>query len=198
MKDEFVKLSKKEGVRSRSAFKLDQMLTRFPELSHCIKTKNACVIDLGAAPGGWSQILSKYASPTTKIFAVDILPLKPLDGVKILNIDFSLGNSKNILMNELKKEEFNLNLIVSDLCVNLTGTQFLDISRNLSLWNEAFEFSIKMLNNNGNFVLKIFESPDANQFAMKAKNYFRDVFIFKPKASRTNSSEKYLICLNKK
>ena len=143
-------------------------------------------------------MLARHVSPTVKIISLDILPLKPLNNVKIFNLDFTLQQSKSVLMEELKKDESSPKLIVSDMCVNLTGTQFLDISRNLELWNDVLQFSIKVLQPNGNLVLKIFESPESNRFVSESKHFFRDVVIFKPKASRAQSSEKYLICLNKK
>lgn len=198
--DEFVKSSKIEGFRARSAFKLLQILDKYPQLLKPIKKPNSSIIDLGAAPGSWSQAIISRASATATVLAVDLLPLEPMPKVKTLKLDFTAHDSLQILAIELKcdeKEEQNVDLIISDLCANLTGNSCVDNANNLNLWELAFKLTCGILVKNGHFVIKYFESQESIRFRRDLEKSFNQVHVFKPKASRSESSEKYFICLNK-
>lgn len=201
VKDEYVKNSKNEGFRARSAFKLQQILEKFGPLKKVIQQPEANVIDLGAAPGSWSQVLAQNCSDRVKIVAIDRLPIVPLTNVISLCLDFTSSDAFDVLVAAFSLKTKNtpfVNLLLSDLCANITGNTCVDNANNFHLWQQAFNFSNLFLSKNGHFVIKIFESKEAEMFRRTLKNSFKDVFIFKPKASRSESSEKYFICLFKR
>lgn len=165
-----------------------------------IRNKNSAIVDLGSAPGSWSQILSLYSSPYSKIIAIDLLPMLPLDRVQFVNLDFTTENAIFVLNSILKQSNNNhiVKLVVSDLCANLTGNALIDVHNNLNLWNCALKFSILHLSEKGHFIIKYFESVEAQLFRKKLESQFDRVIVFKPSSSRTESSEKYFICLYRK
>lgn len=199
MNDEFVKYSIQEGYRARSAYKLIQILSKFPRIAKDISSSGT-VIDLGASPGSWCQVLSKFLPKDTKIVAIDLLAMEPLEKVRSIVLDFSVAHSLYTLFNTgiFSSEKDFANLIVCDLCVNISGNSCIDNSRNMILWENALTFAKSALKKDSHFIIKIFESTEARSFFRLTQEHFKIVHTFKPKASRTESSEKYLICLNKK
>lgn len=197
--DYYVKNSVHHGFRARSAFKLLQIFDSFPQIVSSIRGNNKAIVDLGSSPGSWSQVLSQYSSPSSIIVAIDLLPMKPINRVQFVSMNFTSEDAFITLKSLLKDgdNQFPVNLIVSDLCANLSGTAWIDNQKNLQLWNLALSFSILHLSENGHFILKYFESPVAQSFRKELEKNFERVSVFKPKASRAESSEKYFICLNK-
>lgn len=200
VKDEFVKCSRDQGFRARSAFKLLQILETFPQLYISAIKYDARIVDLGAAPGSWSQVLSNIVPPTTKIVAIDLLPIKPIKQVQTIAIDFTSDNAFKKISEAFgcESKNPNVNLIVSDLCANLSGNSCVDNSNNLFLWKLALNFANTITSPSGNFLIKYFESKESSFFRKDLEKYFDRVVVFKPSASRSVSSEKYFVCLNKR
>ena len=198
VKDEFVKFSRTNGYRARSAYKLLQIIEKFPQINSSIREQNSKIIDLGAAPGSWAQVLSQFSDSSSKIVALDLVPIKPLENVQFINLDFTKSSSFKILREafDLKSDIPFVNLVVSDLCVNLSGNSCVDNAKNFELWKRVLEFSNYILKSKGHLILKYFESEEAKRLRIEFENKFESVIVFKPKASRSESAEKYFICLN--
>ena len=172
-----------EGYRSRAAYKLIEM----DEKSRLIKP-GMRVVDLGAAPGGWSQVLAK--KKMAHIAAIDILPMDPIAGVDFIELDFSDDTAPDRLKEIMKGEA---DLVLSDLSPNTTGHQRTDHLRMMALVEMAFEFAKDVLKPGGTFVTKVFQGGAENEFLAGLKLYFTTVKHVKPPASRSESSEMYLV-----
>ncbi len=184
-KDIFVRKSKIEGFRSRAVYKLEEIDNKFKILNSSYN-----VVDLGAAPGSWSQYLSKKIR-NGKILSIDLIDMEKIDNVVQLKGDFTLN------INQDKIKEFfptEVDVVLSDMAVNTTGNKALDSVMTGDLCLEAMEFSKKILKNNGKFVSKIFMGSSFKELNKKAKKLFKKVNIYKPKASRKNSKECFIIC----
>jgi len=188
LKDEFVKKSKLEKYRSRAAYKLLEIDKKYNLLKSC----NSAV-DLGAAPGSWSEVLLEKLNSPRKIIAIDLLEVKPLKNVEIIKGDFTSRDFANIL-----QKEGPFNLILSDASPNLTGNKTADFLQSLELIENIFEIALRDLSTGGHFVAKYFRSGDTKDLLTKAKKNFEKVASFKPDSSRKESSEIYLVCLKKK
>jgi|TARA_B100000953_G_scaffold72088_1_gene58206 23S rRNA (uridine2552-2'-O)-methyltransferase len=188
LKDEFVKKSKEEKYRSRAAYKLIEIDKKFNLLKSC---KSA--VDLGAAPGSWSEVLVERLKSPTKIVAIDLLDIKPLKNVEIIKGDFRSNDFANTLKNNGPFE-----LLLSDASPNLTGNKTADFLQSLELIENIFEIALKDLSVGGHLVAKYFRSGDIKDLILKAKKNFAKVTSFKPDSSRKESSEIYLVCLKKK
>ena len=188
LKDEFVKKSKLEKYRSRAAYKLLEINKKYNLLKSC----NSAV-DLGAAPGSWSEVLLEKLNSPRKIIAIDLLEVKPLKNVEIIKGDFTSRDFANIL-----QKEGPFNLILSDASPNLTGNKTADFLQSLELIENIFEIALRDLSTGGHFVAKYFRSGDIKDLLTKAKKNFEKVASFKPDSSRKESSEIYLVCLKKK
>lgn len=192
--DQFVKSSKSDGYRARSAYKLIEIFERFPEIKNKCITSKSNVIDIGAAPGSWSQIISGF-SKDANIIAVDLLPIKQINGVQVFTCDFNDFSKSYLQSNCVPLPKFNC--ILSDMSVNLTGVKEIDQPRNFELWSSVLEFVKLNSNIQSSLVIKVFESSEANLLRKELNTLFQRVISFKPKSSRQESSEKYLVCLNK-
>ena len=188
LKDEFVKKSIDEKYRSRAAFKLIEIDKKFNLFKSC---KSA--VDLGAAPGSWSELLSEKLIKPNQIIAIDLLNIKPLKNVKIFKDDFNSNKFRNFL-----NENGPYDLFLSDASPNLTGNKSADFLQSLELLENTFEIALKDLAVGGNFVAKYFRSGDIKDLIDIAKRNFEKVTSFKPSSSRKESSEIYLICLKKR
>ena len=188
LKDEFVKKSKEEKYRSRAAYKLIEIDKKFNLLKSC---KSA--VDLGAAPGSWTELLNEKLTKPNQIIAIDLLDIKPLENVKIFKDDFNSEKFRNYL-----DENGPFDLFLSDASPNLTGNKSADFLQSLELLESIFEIALKDLSVGGNFVAKYFRSGDIKALIVNAKKNFEKVTSFKPDSSRKESSEIYLICLKKK
>ena len=188
LKDEFVKKSKEEKYRSRAAYKLIEIDKKFNLFKPC---KSA--VDLGAAPGSWSELLSEKLTEPSQIIAIDLLDIKPMKNVKIFKDDFNSEKFRNYLD---KNGPFDL--FLSDASPNLTGNKTADFLQSLELLENILEIALKDLAVGGNFVAKYFRSGDIKDLIVNAKKNFEKVTSFKPDSSRKESSEIYLVCLKKK
>jgi 23S rRNA (uridine2552-2'-O)-methyltransferase len=195
LNDPYVSKAKIDGYRSRSAYKLLEINEKFKLLKAGIK-----IVDLGAAPGGWSQVASKIiksnelASSGT-IIAVDLLEIQPIPGVFCLQNDFYDKKAQETIIEMLEGEA---DIVMSDMAANTTGHATTDHIRTLDLCEHALEFALKILKPNGHFIAKIFRGGAENTVLDRVKRNFHIVKHFKPSASRQESVEVYLIALNRK
>ena len=186
-RDIYIRKSKIEGYRSRAAYKLEEINKKFKIFKNGFK-----IIDLGAAPGSWSQYLSRNVK-NSKILAIDI---KEVESLK--NIFFIKGNFTDKKKQEQIKEYFvdRVDVIVSDMAVNTTGNKNIDSIVTGELCIEALNFSKNILKTNGQFVSKIFMGSSFNEIILTAKTIFKETHVFKPQASRKESKESFLVCKN--
>ncbi|MGH8762911.1 MAG: RlmE family RNA methyltransferase [Nitrosospira sp.] len=189
--DFFVKQAKKEGYRSRAAYKLIEIAERDHLLRH-----GMTVVDLGAAPGGWSQVAAEKLGGKGRVIALDLLEMAPLPGVTFIQGDFR----EAIILMELKKNlgNYPLDLVISDMSPNISGIGVSDQARSMLLAELALEFSMERLNSGGNFLVKVFQGPGFEQFLRAMRATFGRVVTRKPEASRGRSSETYLLGLGKR
>ncbi len=184
-RDLFFKKSKTLGYRSRASFKLIELNEKFKFVK-----KNTNLLDLGAAPGGWSQVASKIIEKG-KILSIDIKPMKPIKNVKILKCDIFDKNTKDEIFSFFQG---NLDVIISDMAADTTGNKSLDSIRTNQLCAEVLNLSLKILKPKGVFVSKLFMGDDFLEVKKLAKSIFTDVSFFKPQSSRSESKETYLHC----
>ena len=189
--DFFVKQAKKEGYRSRAAYKLIEIAER----DHLL-APGMTVVDLGAAPGGWSQVAAEKLGGKGKVIALDLLEMAPLPGVTFIQGDFGEAN----ILTELKKNlgKYPLDLVISDMSPNISGIGVSDQARSMHLAELALEFSMERLNSGGNFLVKVFQGSGFEHFLRAMRATFDRVVTRKPEASRGRSSETYLLGLGKR
>ena len=184
-RDQFFKKSKVLGFRSRAAFKLIELNDKF----NFIK-KNTNILDVGSAPGGWSQVVSKIIS-NGKILAIDKRPMEKIKNVSFLNEDFLADDIKNKIVDEFKGK---IDVVVSDMAADTTGNKSVDCIRTNNLCSEVINFSLNILKNKGTLIAKIFMGEDFIEVKNLAKKYFKKVEFYKPESSRSESKETYIIC----
>jgi 23S rRNA (uridine2552-2'-O)-methyltransferase len=189
--DFFVKQAKKEGYRSRAAYKLIEIAERDRMLA-----PGMIVVDLGAAPGGWSQVAAEKLGGRGKVIALDLLEMAPLPGVTFIQGDFR----EPLVLAELKKNLGNRapDLVISDMSPNISGISVVDKARGMHLAELALEFSADQLNYGGNFLVKVFQGAGFEEFLRTMRASFSRVITRKPEASRGRSSEIYLLGLGKR
>jgi 23S rRNA (uridine2552-2'-O)-methyltransferase len=177
--------AKKDGYRARSAYKLIEIQEKY----HLIKPGDI-VLDLGAAPGGWSQVASNI---TSHVIALDILAMDPIPNVKIICGDFT----DPVIVNSIARtgDVTRLDVILSDMCPNTCGIKKIDHLRSGRMLEEVVEFSTHHLKNGGNIVVKVFQGGAEPEILTVLKRKFRKVAHFKPKSSRSESPELYLVAL---
>lgn len=175
--DPYVKRAQTEGFRSRAAYKLQQLAERDKLLR-----PGMVVVDLGAAPGGWSQVAAEKVKPGGRVLAIDLLPIVPISGVTIHQGDFrEIGYSERA------------DLVLSDLSPNLSGIRNVDQARWLELAEAALELSRKWLKPDGVFVVKAFHGEAFDTLRSRLESAFKKVKIIKPPASRGESTETYVV-----
>jgi len=184
-RDIYVRKSKLEGYRSRAIYKLKEIDDKFKIIKNGIK-----VVDLGSAPGSWSQYLAEK-SKNSKIVSIDLKKVDKIDKVHHLIGDF-LDEKNQILISNFFGDK--LDLVVSDMAVNTTGNKNLDAISTGELTLNAMNFSIKYLKKNGSFLSKIFMGSTFNEIVKNAKKNFNEVKIYKPPSSRKDSKESFIIC----
>ena len=184
-RDQYFKQAKIEGYRSRAAFKLIEINSKFKILK-----KNTNLLDLGSYPGGWSQVASKIIL-NGKIVSVDMKEMKPISNVKFVKKDFLQEESQNFIFSYFGEK---IDVIISDMAADTTGNKDLDSIRTNSICLEVLNFSSKILNSKGILVSKIFMGQDFELVKKEAKKKFNKVNFYKPNSSRTNSKETYLHC----
>ena len=184
-KDIYVRKSKIEGFRSRAVYKLKEIDEKFK----IFKQVNS-LVDLGAAPGSWSQYASKKIK-SEKILSIDLIKFEKIKNTQQIIGDFTDENCKE----EIKKYfDTKIDLVISDMAVNTIGNKNIDSIVTGELCLEAMNFALEVLEQKGKFVSKIFMGSSFNEIVVYAKKSFEDVRVFKPLASRKNSKETFIIC----
>lgn len=183
-RDYFYRKAKKEGYRSRAAFKLKQINERFN-----IIRKGDTVIDLGAAPGGWLQVA--YELSGGKVVGVDLLPIDEIEGVDTIKGDIRLESTVEKIRGMIKQE--GADVVICDAAPNLSGNWSYDHARSIDLATSALECARKLLRPGGRFVVKVFQGDMFPDFLNKVRLYFAKAQAFSPEASRKQSAEIYVI-----
>jgi 23S rRNA (uridine2552-2'-O)-methyltransferase len=186
-RDTYVRQSKVDGYRARSAYKLIEIDEKFK-----IFKGGLTVIDIGAAPGSWSQYASKVVK-NGKIVSIDLKEMEPIDNTVQIKGDFTEDETQQ------KIKEFLIgksDVVMSDMAVNTTGIKNIDSIQTGELCKEAMVFSKDIISSSGFFVSKIFMGGSFNEIVQLGKNIFKEVKVFKPKSSRKDSKESFIICKN--
>ena len=189
--DEFVKRAQRDGYRARSAYKLLEI----DDKDHLIKP-GMTVVDLGAAPGSWSQVALQRMKNNGRVIALDLLEMQPIAGVEFIQGDFRdepvLQQLENLLAGK------PIDLVIADMAPNISGVSIVDQSRAAHLTELALEFSIEWLKPGGHFLVKVFAGSGFDEIVTTMRAHFEKVVTRKPKASRDRSSEVYLLGLKRK
>ena len=186
-RDTYVRQSKVDGYRARSAYKLIEINEKFK-----IFKGGMCVLDIGAAPGSWSQYVSKIVK-NGKIISVDLKKMEKIENTIQIKGDFTTQETQDEVRNYLDK---GFDVVMSDMAVNTTGIKNIDSIQTGELCKEAMIFSKDVISNNGFFISKIFMGSTFNEIVALGKKIFKEVKVFKPKSSRKDSKESFIICKN--
>ena len=189
LNDPYVKRAKAEGYRSRAAFKLIELDEKFALLKGV-----RAVVDLGIAPGGWAQVVRRLA-PAAGIVGIDLLPVDPIEGVIILEMDFMDDAAPDRLMTELGRAP---DLVMSDMAANTVGHPQTDHLRTLGLAEAAAEFAIEVLAPGGTFIAKVFQGGTDRSLLTRLKQEFTSVKHAKPPSSRKGSPELFVVAQGRK
>ena len=184
-RDIYVRQSKVEGYRSRAVYKLQEIDQKFKIFKNGIS-----VIDLGAAPGSWSQYISKNIK-SGKVASIDLLDFDKIENIHQIKGNFVNDVYKKKIMDYFGKK---VDVVISDMAVNTTGNKNLDSISTGELCMEAMKFSKETLKNDGKFISKIFMGSTFNEIISEAKKIFKENKVFKPLASRKDSKESFIIC----
>ena len=184
--DEYVRQSKKSGLRSRASFKLLEIQEKDK-----IFKGGMTVVDLGAAPGGWSQIAAKLVGKSGKVIASDILPMDALQGVEFVQGDFTEDLILHKLLLMLPKE--GADLVISDMAPNMTGLKVVDQSKLMNLAELALDLARSVLKPGAYLLVKVFHGEGLEKYKSDLRSSFESVIVRKPNASRARSSEIYLL-----
>ena len=184
-RDIYVRQSKVDGYRARSAYKLIEIDEKYK-----IFKGGLTIIDIGAAPGSWSQYAEKTAK-NGKLISIDLKKMEPIGSSIQIQGDFTEEN----VQEEIKKNTTSkVDVVMSDMAVNTTGIKNIDSIQTGELCKEAMIFAKDLLNENGYFISKIFMGGTFNEIVAEGKKYFKEVKVFKPKSSRKDSKESFIIC----
>lgn len=189
-REAYYRRAKREGYRARSAFKLVQIQEKFR-----IMRKGDTVVDLGAAPGGWSQAALEIAGPTGRVFGVDLQTVRPLEGAVFLRGDMTKPETVEALRRKLVDSggRPSAHVVVSDMSPDISGNYDRDQAESVYLCQKALEFAEQVLERGGNLLLKVFEGQDYPELMATLKKKFDVVFPYRPEATRRQSSEVYLV-----
>ena len=186
-RDKYVRQSKLEGYRSRAIYKLKELDEKFKIIKN-----NLSILDIGSAPGSWTQYLSEK-SKGSKIMSIDLKEVEKIKDVYHVVGDFSDNKNQKIITDYFPKK---IDLVVSDMAVNTTGNKNLDSIQTGELSLTAMDFAVSMLRPKGIFLSKIFMGSTFNEIVENAKKNFKESKIFKPPSSRKDSKESFIICKN--
>jgi 23S rRNA (uridine2552-2'-O)-methyltransferase len=189
--DVYVRRAKQDGYRSRSAYKLLEILEKDK-----LVRPGMTVVDLGAAPGGWSQILAPIVGVKGQVIALDLLEMEPLRGVVVIRGDFSEQATLKLL--EEQSGNRSIDLVVSDMAPNISGVGLVDSARSIHLAELAHEFARDRLKPGGDLLVKVFQGAGLDEFRKELSGTFASVAVRKPKASRDRSNEFYLLARGKR
>lgn len=185
-RDQYRKLAKDQGYRSRSAYKLLEINNK-----HNLINPNDIILDIGCAPGGWLQVAKKISGPDGTIVGIDISPIKTITGISTMQVDIE---DKDAIDQIRIKCPYSFDVVLSDLSPKVSGIWHFDHERQISLTLRAMQISSKLLKQGGNALFKIFDGSFSSDVKIEAEKIFRRVSISKPKASRQRSSEFYIVC----
>ncbi|MFS6536136.1 23S rRNA (uridine(2552)-2'-O)-methyltransferase RlmE [Idiomarina loihiensis] len=189
--DQFVQKAQKKGLRSRAVFKLEEIQKR----DKLIK-KGQTVVDLGAAPGGWSQYVADYFNGDGQIIACDILAMDPIAGVDFLQGDFREESVLEALLQRIDGK--NVDVVLSDMAPNMSGNGTVDQARSMYLVELALDMCHQVLKPGGSFAVKVFQGQGFESFLKDVRAAFNDVKTRKPESSRARSREVYLVATDYK
>lgn len=184
--DQYVKMAQQRGLRSRAAFKLMELDEKYGLIR-----KGMRVVDLGSAPGSWTQVVQSTLGESGQVVALDILSMDPLHGVSFIQGDFT-EDGPLALLEELLQGQ-NVDLVLSDMAPNMSGMGAVDQPRAMYLAELALTFAVKWLEPGGNFVVKVFHGEGFDDFVRQARSMFEKVQVRKPSASRPRSREVYVL-----
>ena len=189
--DEFVKRAQKEGYRARAAYKL----TEIDDKDKLIKP-GMIIVDLGATPGSWSQVVVQRLKGQGRVIALDLLEMQPINGVEFIQCDFREESVLKLLEQSLNNKQ--VDLVIADMAPNMSGIADVDQAGAAYLTELALDFSRDWLKPNGNFLVKVFVGAGFDEILLNMRKMFDKVVTRKPKASRGRSSEVYLLGLGRK
>jgi 23S rRNA (uridine2552-2'-O)-methyltransferase len=187
--DPYVQQARRDGWRSRAVYKLEEIDKR-----ERLFRPDMTIVDLGAAPGSWSQYVSKKLGGRAQIIAIDLLPMDSLPGLEFIQGDFTDDAVLNSL--QLRVGERKIDLVMSDMAPNISGNRAIDQPRAMLLAELSLDFARQVLGSRGSFVCKLFQGAGIDPFLATARNCFERVKVNKPKASRAGSREVYLVARN--
>lgn len=190
-KDRFVQQAQKKGLRSRAWFKLEEI-----QKSDKLFKPGITVVDLGAAPGGWSQYVASLIGSKGRIIACDLLPMDPIVGVDFLQGDFRDEAVLNTLLERVGEEK--VQVVMSDMAPNMSGQPAVDIPRAMYLVELALDMCKDVLAPNGSFIVKVFQGEGFEEYLKTVRSLFKTVKIRKPEASRARSREVYIVAMGMK
>jgi len=185
-KDQYVKQARDSHYRSRAIYKLQEI----DQKDKLIKP-NTCVVDLGSAPGSWSQYASEQVKANGRVISVDILPMDPIERVLFILGDFTDEAVENECIGHIGKQ--GADLVISDMAPNLTGIRITDQARSLALAELVYDFCHQVLKPGGDLVIKLFEGAGTDEYRQLLKERFAKVMTRKPSASRDQSREFYVL-----
>ena len=188
-KDPYVKKARAAGWRSRAVFKLEQILSK----EKMLKPGMTCV-DLGSAPGAWSQYVSEKLGGRVRVIALDILAMDSIADVEFIQGDFTDNAVFEELLERIGDEQ--VDLVMSDMAPNISGTKAVDQPRSMYLAELALDLAKRVLKPGGSFICKIFQGEGSDEFIREARQSFAKVRVMKPEASRPSSREVYLVARN--
>jgi 23S rRNA (uridine2552-2'-O)-methyltransferase len=184
--DPFVKLAGREGYRSRAAYKLQEIDARDRLLRPGMR-----IVDLGAAPGGWCQVIAEKLDGNGLVLAIDLLPMAPVPGVTFVEGDFTEDAVYQDMLRRLGGKP--VDLVISDIAPNITGIVVADQAKSYALCELALDFAVRTLRPEGRFLIKVFQGAGFEDFMRQMRAAFRSVAARKPQASRDESREVYLL-----
>ena len=190
MHDHYFKKAKDEGYRARSAYKLKMIQEKF----HLVHAKDR-ILDLGAAPGSWMQVVLEYIGPQGSVVGIDLETIEPLHDPRA---EVMIGDVCDATIQDMIVSCGPYQVVVSDMAPKTTGSKITDQARSLALVEQVFHLADRCLNKNGSVCAKIFEGQDVQAFVKSISHSYAKVALFKPKASRGESFETYIIAQKKK
>jgi 23S rRNA (uridine2552-2'-O)-methyltransferase len=188
--DTYVKQAQRSGLRSRAAFKLQEI----QEKDRLIRPGQV-VVDLGAAPGGWSQVVREWVGSQGRVLALDILPMQTLSGVEFIQGDFTEEAVLTQLKQQLQQQA--VDVVLSDMAPNMSGNKAIDQPKGIYLSELALDFALTQLKPGGDFLVKVFQGAGFDALLRQMKAAFQQVVVRKPQASRARSAETYLLARKK-
>lgn len=184
-RDYYYKKAKEMEYRSRASFKLKQIDEKF----HILR-RGAKIVDLGAAPGGWLQVAKESVGPGGKVVGLDLQSIEPIEGVSTIRGDI---REEKVVEEMLMTVGGKVDVVLSDMSPNISGNYSMDHARSVELCHHGLAFAMKVLKKGGSMVMKIFQGDLMNEFMSEVKDHFGEVRLHGPKASRSSSSEIYII-----